>query len=83
VSNRVVDRLDGIHGFDVLVVDVQARDDGFGAIIRCGNIRGCCAGLPAEDQHDQVLSADLMRSDGRDHSKAVLYAATVDLAILC
>ena len=82
MSSKVLGRLDGIRDFDVLVVDVQARIT-VSVMTRVRNIRGCCAGLPAEDQHDQVLSADLMRSDGRDHSKAVLYAATVDLAILC
>ena len=47
------------------------------------HLGGVAPDLPAEDQRDLVLSADLMRSDGRGHSRAVLDATTVDLAILC
>jgi hypothetical protein len=53
-------------------------------ITSCGNIsRVLRPDLPAEDQRDLVLFADLMRSDGRGHSRSVLDATTVDLAILC
>jgi hypothetical protein len=53
VSSKVAGRLDGIHDFDVLVVDVQARDHRVGDDTGAEHPGGVAPDLPDEDQRDR------------------------------